>query len=121
MRIPPRVIGNRQDQQISVIGFTKRPTQLAWTGKQKLIKNNPMEEIVFKLLKKPLAACSLTSFLVLLALLVSVAAVLRYIPSIPEPCFPIKTPFGKLPFFDGVILYGAALLVLLSVLTLVIS
>ena len=44
--------------------------------------------------------------------------VLRHIPAVPEPKIRLKTPFGKLPFFDGVILYGSFMLILLGVVTI---
>lgn len=40
------------------------------------------------------------------------ALVARHIPALPEPELPVKTPFGKLPFFDGVVLYGVVILLL---------
>ena len=45
--------------------------------------------------------------------LLLLVGVLRYAPLIPEPEFPLKTPFGKLPFFDGVILYNLVIFILL--------
>ncbi len=42
------------------------------------------------------------------------ALVARHIPAFPEPELPVKTPFGKLPFFDGVVLYGVVILLLLG-------
>ena len=58
------------------------------------------------------------SFLVFLmgAVVVS-ATVFRYMSAIPEPELPIGTPFGKLRFFDGVILYGFVILVLLAMIS----
>jgi hypothetical protein len=42
------------------------------------------------------------------------ALIARHIPAFPEPELPVKTPFGKLPFFDGVVLYGVVILLLLG-------
>jgi hypothetical protein len=39
-------MGNRHDQHTSVIGFKKRPTHLAWTGRENMAKNTKMEHIV---------------------------------------------------------------------------
>jgi hypothetical protein len=44
----------------------------------------------------------------------SLSCILRYSPFIPEPEFPLKTPFGKLPFFDGIALYGVITFLLLG-------
>ena len=46
--------------------------------------------------------------IVLMVAIVFLAMSLRYIPGIPEPDLRFKSPFGKLPFFDGVVLYGLA-------------
>ena len=47
------------------------------------------------------------------------ATIARHTPAIPEPELPLKTPFGKLPFFDGIILYGAFILILLALANMV--
>ena len=46
-------------------------------------------------------------------LITFLAGILRYSSLIPEPELPLKTPFGKLPFFDGIGLYGIVTLFLL--------
>ena len=116
---PPIVMGNKHDQQTSVMGLRKRPTHFAWTGKVKLIKNRTMIETFLKCFEP--ASSFLTFSLMVLGFLVGLASVFRYIPSIPEPSWPIKTPFGKLPFFDGVILYGAVMLIFFGILIGVLS
>jgi len=54
-------------------------------------------------------------------LLVSIAALLaiigKFLPAVPELELPVKTPFGKLRFFDGVILYSFVILVLLILIS----
>lgn len=60
---------------------------------------------------------SFLAFTLLVAFLTLLTIVLRLAPAIPEPELPIKTPFGKLPFFDGVILYGFVILILLCVIS----
>ncbi len=56
---------------------------------------------------------SITLFIIAL---MGTAFICRYIPAIPEPARPLKTPFGKVLFFDGVLLYGAMVMVFLSLL-----
>ena len=113
-RKPPIVIGNRQDQQISVIGFINRPTQLAWTGIEKTIRNRSM--------KHPLLCIDNCFFMPLNFLIISIAAIVflaivcRYFPIISEPRWRVRSPFGKLPFFDGIILYGLVIMPILVLL-----
>jgi hypothetical protein len=106
-------MGNRHDQQISVIGLTNRPTQLPWTGAEKLIKNRAMEHTMIPLFK---ISTILTFGICFAGFTVVVALVCRFMPFFPEPELPVKTPFGKLPFFDSVILYGVVILILLGLL-----
>lgn len=49
--------------------------------------------------------------LVFTSCVVLLGGVFRHTSLIREPSCPIKTPFGKLPFFDGVILYGLFIIV----------
>jgi len=110
---PPIVMGNKQDQQMSVIGFTNRPTQFAWTGIDNRVKNEitntrPFNTLIFfKML-------DLLFFFVGVILLLSL--IFRQTSLIPEPRLPVRTPFGKLPFFDGVILYAAFIIICLFVI-----
>ena len=55
-----------------------------------------------------------TGVLTFIGLITFLAGTLRYTPLVPELKFPLKTPFGKLPFFDGVFLYGIITLLLLG-------
>ena len=95
------------------MGFTNRPTQLAWTGREKTNNNIiTMEDIYLQFFDR---FSSPSSILVIsLGALVLFAAIARHIPAVPEPKFPMKTPFGKLPFFDGIVLYGTVILILLG-------
>jgi hypothetical protein len=100
---------------MSVIGLTNRPTQLlAWTGREKTNINSIMEDTYLHFLN-PCSA--ILNFLAIsLGVLVFFAVIARLIPAVPEPELPVKTPFGKLPFFDGIVLYGAIILILLGLL-----
>jgi hypothetical protein len=59
---------------------------------------------------------NLSSFSLLVGLLIVLATIFRFKPLFPEPEIPVRTPFGKLPFFDGIILYGLVILILLGFL-----
>ena len=57
---------------------------------------------------------SFLSFLTLsVGLVVVLAGIFRHFPAIPEPDLPIRMPFGKLPFFDGIVLYGLLIILVL--------
>ena len=56
----------------------------------------------------------LTVLMAVIGVITFLAGTLRYTSLIPELKFPFKTPFGKLPFFDGVFLYGMVTLLLLG-------
>jgi hypothetical protein len=113
-RIPPIVIGNKHDQQISVMGLTNLPTQLAWTEKENKLKNTNTDKMITPLCKLSESVLDLTALIVFI--LVAFAFVFKNIPSIPEPSLRIKSPFGKLPFFDGIIWYGGAILLFLLIM-----
>lgn len=74
-----------------------------------------MEDTIIPFFKNKNA---LTFGMGLTGLIVSLVVVFRFIPSLPEPELPIKTPFGRLLFFDGIILYGVVILILLGLLDL---
>lgn len=113
-RMPPMVMGKIHDQQISVMGLTKRPTQLAWTGAQKSNKSKRINNNDFS---PRLDKAMINLFALLVSITVVLAIILKRLPSVPEPECPIKTPFGKLRFFDGVILYGFFILILLALVS----
>jgi hypothetical protein len=112
--IPIIVKGKTHFQQISVTGLTKRPTQLACTGREKKSKNKNMMDMLLESLNP---SSSFLNFLTLLVgLIVVLAGIFRHIPAVPEPNLRITMPFGKIPFFDGVFLYGLfIILVLISI------
>lgn len=113
-RMPPMVMGNIHDQQISVMGLTNRPTQLAWTGTQKSNKNSEINNIDFSF---RLDKAMINLFALLVSITVVWAIILKRLPAVPELEWPIKTPFGKLRFFDGIILYGFVILILLALIS----
>jgi hypothetical protein len=49
-RIPPMVMGNKHDQQISVMGLTNRPTQLAFPEEERNKQANPIIKNLFNTL-----------------------------------------------------------------------
>jgi len=51
-------------------------------------------------------------FIVSMAVIVFLSVIFRYFPSIPEPKWRFRSPLGKLPFFDGVVLYGLGFIVI---------
>jgi hypothetical protein len=53
--------------------------------------------------------------------IVCLAIIGRFGAFFSEPEHPIKTPFGKLPFFDGIIVYGIVLALLVMVLQTIIE
>jgi hypothetical protein len=95
------------------MGLTNLPTQLPWTGAEKLIKSREMKDIIIPLFK---INTILTFGICFAGFTVFVALVCRFMPFFPEPELPVKTPFGKLPFFDGIVLYGFIILILLGLL-----
>jgi hypothetical protein len=108
---PIIVRGNTHFQQISVTGLTKRPTQFPCTGKDEMIKNKNMKDMLIQFLNP---SNSLLNFLTLVVgLIVLLAGIFRHIPAIPEPDLRLRMPFGKLPFFDGIVLYGLFIVLLL--------
>ena len=57
---------------------------------------------------------SLLNFLTfMVGLIVVLAGIFRHIPAIPEPSLRFRMPFGKLPFFDGIVLYGLMIIFVL--------
>ena len=54
----------------------------------------------------------LDTLIVAVAVLVFLAMIFRYFPNIPEPNWRFRSPVGKLPFFDGVVLYGLAFILI---------
>jgi len=103
------VIGKTHFQQTSVIGLTNLPTQLAWTNEEKKLKKRSMKDT---LLHNNMDKSFWTPFdflMVSIVTFVFLAMVLRYFPSIPEPNWRFRSPMGRLPFFDGVVIYGLAL------------
>lgn len=112
-RIPPMVIGNMQDQQISVMGLTNFPTQLAWIGNERIFKNANTYKMTAPFSQFSDSVLDMIALSVLI--MVAFAFVFKNIPSIPEPTFRIRSPFGKLPFFDGIIWYGGTILLLLLI------
>ena len=114
--IPMIVNGNTHFQHTSVRGFTNRPTQFAWTGSENLTKRRIMDS-PFMNMSTLLSPLNLMT--VLAGVLVFVAAVCRSVPSIPEPEYPLLTPFGKVPFFDGVVVYSLFVLLFLFKIRLI--
>ena len=55
-----------------------------------------------------------TALIIISAAVTFLAGILRYSAIVPEPGRPLKTPFGKLRFFDGIALYGIVTLLLSS-------
>jgi len=98
------VKGKTHFQQTSVIGLTNLPTQFAWTETQKKLKKismNPHLLYIEESLWSPLEILT-----ILMVAIVFFAMVFRHIPAIPEPNLRFRSPIGKLPFFDGVVIYG---------------
>jgi hypothetical protein len=56
---------------------------------------------------------NLSAIILCTGIAVLLASLGKLILAIPEPELPIKTPLGRLRFFDGMILYGSVILVLL--------
>ncbi len=109
--IPMIVKGNTHFQHISVMGLTKRPTQFPCTGNEKHIKNIAMKDILIQFLNPSSSFLNFLTFMV--GLIVVLAGIFRHIPAIPEPDLRISMPFGKIPFFDGVFLYGLLIILVL--------
>jgi hypothetical protein len=114
-RKPPMVMGNKQDQHTSDIGFTKRPTHLAWTGIESMIN---IEAINIKPFSDLNLFKMLDTLLLSLSALFLLSLLLRQTSLITEPRRLIKSPFGKLLFFDGVALYAAFIILCLFLIQL---
>ena len=79
-----------------------------------MIRNKKMEHALIHSFN-PITA-PLNFFALVVGAIVLLAWVFRHIPSIPEPDMRLRMPFGKVPFFDGVVLYG--LFTILCILTM---
>lgn len=76
-----------------------------------MIKNKSMKDMLIQSLNPNNSLLNFLTFMV--GLIVILAGIFRHIPAIPEPNLRLRMPFGKLPFFDGIVLYGLLIVLLL--------